>query len=64
MIEQVNDGIESNDDEAPPELEPQSPALQKVIQRSSGNKHNVHFYIILNLNYFETALNFILYLVS
>ncbi|VIO89353.1 Uncharacterized protein BM_BM3806 [Brugia malayi] len=40
VIEQVNDGIESNDDEAPPELEPQSPALQKVVQRSSANKHD------------------------
>lgn len=43
MIEQVNDGVESNDDEAPPELEPQSPALQKVVQRSNANKHDVHF---------------------
>uniref|UniRef100_A0AAF5PLP1 Uncharacterized protein n=1 Tax=Wuchereria bancrofti TaxID=6293 RepID=A0AAF5PLP1_WUCBA len=40
VIEQVNDGVESNDDEAPPELEPQSPALQKVVQRSSANKHD------------------------
>ncbi|VDK69499.1 unnamed protein product [Onchocerca ochengi] len=40
MIEHVNDDVESNDDEAPPELEPQSPALQKVVQRSSANKHN------------------------
>uniref|UniRef100_A0A158Q7H3 C2H2-type domain-containing protein n=1 Tax=Elaeophora elaphi TaxID=1147741 RepID=A0A158Q7H3_9BILA len=40
MIEQINDGVESNDDEAPPELEPQSPALQKVVHRSSANKHD------------------------
>ncbi|KAL3990699.1 hypothetical protein ACH3XW_32855 [Acanthocheilonema viteae] len=40
VIEQINDGIESNDDEAPPELEPQSPALQKAVQRSSANKHD------------------------
>ncbi|VDO60416.1 unnamed protein product, partial [Onchocerca flexuosa] len=40
MIEHVNDDVESNDDEAPPELEPQSPALQKVVQRSSTNKRD------------------------
>ncbi|EFO19071.2 hypothetical protein LOAG_09424 [Loa loa] len=40
MVEQINDDVESNDDEAPPELEPQSPALQKVVQRSSGSKHD------------------------
>ncbi|MCP9265249.1 hypothetical protein DINM_020500 [Dirofilaria immitis] len=40
IIEQVNDDVESNDDEAPPELEPQSPALQKIVQRSNANKHD------------------------
>ncbi|CAG9534052.1 unnamed protein product [Cercopithifilaria johnstoni] len=40
MIEQVNDDVESNDDEAPPELEPQSPTLQKVVRRPSANKHD------------------------
>lgn len=43
MIEQVNEGVESNDDDAPPELEPQSPALQKVAPRSSAGKHDVSF---------------------
>lgn len=53
MIEHVNDDVESNDDEAPPELEPQSPALQKVVQRSSANKHNVCFGIIFIWKYIK-----------
>ncbi|VDK87559.1 unnamed protein product, partial [Litomosoides sigmodontis] len=40
VIEQVNEGVESNDDDTPPELEPQSPALQKVSSRSSAGKHD------------------------
>lgn len=53
MIEQVNNDDESNDDEAPPELEPQSPAVQKGVQRSNANKHDVSFNIVFIRSYVE-----------
>lgn len=37
----VGESADSNDDEAPPELEPQSPVLQKAAQRQNVEKHEV-----------------------
>lgn len=45
LMGRVGESADSNDDEAPPELEPQSPVLQKAAQRQNVEKHEGTEYV-------------------